>query len=257
MAMALATVVMARSHIPESAFQGDGWTAAYAGQPMFFFAAGSCYPQSAIANGKKVGGQSQDACIVINLDKGCLHSIPWKEPNTHGVQVPTYYNVKKCEDGNYHVTYHLFWTHDSGHAWDWEWVDVVWTRDGNGNYYQNYIVMEQDSHNAYYPWSSLGSFQNENDKFDSGRGQDRDHPKVYVAKFHHSMWPDECGKNKGTCFSPEFRANDYYMWTQDNANLGHINQIDPLWEFGSDATNPHDTAKDICFKDLRDGGWCG
>jgi hypothetical protein len=121
--------------------------------------------------------------------------------------------------------------------------------------------MEADGNHNYYTWHQLETFDDENDKFNSGFGQNKNHPRIYSSKFHHSMHPDGCHQDKNNCIAfpnDEFRWNDWYMFSLANGNLHSINEINPNWNFG-DATNPHATANNICDSALNNPltlGWC-
>jgi hypothetical protein len=149
---------------------------------------------------------------------------------------------------------------DFGHPYDWEWATVVWHQDGSGLWYTSHVILEQDGHHAAYPWGYLDTFDDYDDMFSNGWGANKNHPKIYVAKFHHSMHPDACDFQKNNCIpipsQNEFRGPDFYLFNLDVPNLYSISVINPGWNFGS-ATNPHDTARYICSDSLNDAGsWC-
>jgi hypothetical protein len=150
---------------------------------------------------------------------------------------------------------------DSGHRYDWEWVTVVWHQDDAGLFYTSHVILEQDSNHAVYPWANLDTFDDNDDMFNNGYGANKNHPKIYVSKFHHSMHVDPCDFQKNNCIpiptSKEFRGPDFYLFNLDVPNLYPISVINPNWNFG-EATNPHATASYICGDSLGNGGpYCG
>lgn len=147
----------------------------------------------------------------------------------------------------------LYFDHDQGHKNDWEWVIVVF-KNVNHIYHRHAIIMEQDGKNAEYSWTDkiVQTFMNATDMWDDNLGgKDRNHPKVYVSKMHHSMWPNKCtGGIKDACYGT-YRPDDWYKFNFGNAsNLIDISTepskggIDPKWNFGS-ATNPWKTVDAI------------
>jgi hypothetical protein len=141
-----------------------------------------------------------------------------------------------------------------GHRHDWEWVIVVFKNFG-GTYYRDRIIMEQDGGNAEYMWKDpkVQTFMDAGDMWNNDLGgKDRNHPKIYVTKMHHSMWPNVChGGIKDDCFGT-FRPDDWYMFDfSDASNLVDIGAgvnnggIDGNWDFGR-ATNPWWTVGGMC-----------
>ena len=133
-----------------------------------------------------------------------------------------------------------------------KWVIVKFKNYG-GTYYREPIIMEQDGENAEYNWKDplVQSFMDANDIWAPNNGADKNHPKFYVSKMHHSMWPNVCNKDaaKYDCLGT-YRADDWYMFDFSTAsNLvdfkGPMSKggIDSSWNFGS-ATNPWRT--DVC-----------
>jgi hypothetical protein len=142
---------------------------------MFHFADGSCLPSSAYWNGQVTKGAALDACILGNLHKGCPDQPAWAGFNTRAHDFPTYYIVRKCDDGTIRVVYDVFFTHvsylsagflilqhfisndisqDSGHTFDWEWVVVVW-KQYDGLYYRDSVILEQDGKHVHVTWGDI------------------------------------------------------------------------------------------------------
>ena len=116
-------------------------------------------------------------------------------------------------------------------------------------------MMEQDGQNAYYTWGNLNTFWDIGDMLSGTIGRGANHPKIYVDKWHHAMWPDPYGGNKGNCATAgrfRFRMNDWYMFDLENGNLASIDRISPSWAYGK-ATNPHATSAGICTKKTING----
>jgi len=191
------------------------------------------------------------------MDGGCQNKIIWVGHDyAQGALEPQYYSISKCGDNTYRVVYNLFFKHDSGHPYDWEWAAVIWHQDGAGLWYTSNVILEQDGFHADYPWSKLDTFDDMNDLFNNGYGANKNHPKIYVAKFHHSMHTDACPSDKNSCAylaDYEFRASDYYMFNLDVPDLFPISVIHPDWNFGQ-ARNPHDTASYICGDQIKGAG---
>ena len=249
---ALIAQALAAGKVDRRAFTTNGgFEAAQIAQPLFFFASGSCYPQDGEVNGRQTDGNGQDNCIIKNLSKGCQHQIPWSGNfNTKGPQVATYYSIDYCSgDNTWRVTYNLYFRHDQGHKSDWEWVSVIWKQDGGDQtWYTDSIILEQDGNHVHHAWADFGTFWDDNDKLESGTGQLRNHPRIYVDKWHHAMWPGPYGKSRSNCaVLPKFRfrMNDWYMFDLQNGNLASIDRIKPEWNYGK-ATNPHRTSSGIC-----------
>ena len=259
--LALAALVSAASaayKVDGSAFQNGGLTAAQISQPLFFFAAGSCYPQDGEVDGQQTNGNPTTLCTINALSKGCLHQIPWSgQFNTKGNQVATYFSMDYCSgDNSWRVTYNLYFRHDASHESDWEWVSVIWKQDSHdGTWFTEGIMMEQDGQNAYYSWGNLNTFWDNGDMLSGTIGRGANHPKIYVDKWHHAMFPDPYGGNKDNCATAgrfRFRMNDWYMFDLENGNLASIDRISPSWGYGK-ATNPHATSAGICTKKTTKG----
>lgn len=256
----LASTALAASQVDSSAFANGGNQAAQISQPLFFFAAGSCYPQDGEVNGQQTNGHDTTLCTVDKLADNCETQIPWQgSSQAKGPQVTTYFSIDYCSgDNSWRITYNLYYDHDSGHKSDWEWVSVVWNQDSSDHtWFTKSIIMEQDGDHVWYDWGDLDSFWDDSDMLVNGKGKSANHAKIYVEKWHHAMRPDPFDENKSNCANAgqwQYRQNDWYMFDLENGNLASIDRIDPGWDYGK-ATNPHDTSKGICNTAYTKGGW--
>lgn len=84
-----------------------------------------------------------------------------------------------------------------------------------------------------------------NDDYQKFQQKNKDHPKIYFGKWHHSAHSDwHTTTFKNTCpptSGDDFRNADYQFWARNN--LRHTSVLDPNWKWGK-ATSPANI--DIC-----------
>jgi hypothetical protein len=101
-------------------------------------------------------------------------------------------------------------------------------KQNNDGWYTERVILEQHGETPSVSWRDLETFDNNADMFNGGKGQGKNHPRIYVDKFHHSMWPNAYRENKNNCATLpylSFRANDWYMFDLQNGNLAPISRI--------------------------------
>ncbi|KAF2856211.1 hypothetical protein T440DRAFT_503864 [Plenodomus tracheiphilus IPT5] len=251
-----ATTVHANNGVPDNDFRDyNGIRAAVAGAPMWHFASGSCLPSAAEdGQGHQTNGVNPgaDCAVGAYLGNGCPGDSTWRgssnvwyhdPPGEPFGNIPTYFKVQQCGDGNWRIYYGVYFKKDVGHKSDWEWAVMKWVRGGDNKWYRQGVVLQVDNTwgGGYYG-GIPNTFDNSNDQFQDGN-RNRDHPKLYFGKHHHAVHWDMYGGNKNTCGagSDDFRANDFQFWS--SSNLRDIGWINPSWNYGA-ATNPHNV--DLC-----------
>ncbi|KAG7001952.1 hypothetical protein G7Y79_00030g064850 [Physcia stellaris] len=171
---------------------------------------------------QKPNGAASDNGVLGALKTGCAKQGDWKGENTPGNYMPTYYTQNFCtNDNSWRITYYLYFSHDSGHRYDWEWVSVIWKKDNNDedNWYRAAIKTSFHKTSKMSDWGKIQNTINGwDDRFDQN-AKDRDHAKVYVGSFHHAMFLDRY-TTFGTLGADEleFRSDDWYylpLWDND------------------------------------------
>jgi hypothetical protein len=223
---------------------------------MWHMASGSCLPSAAEdGQGHQTNGVNPGSgeCLVgAYLGHGCPGDSTYRGANVwyHGAEgepfdnIPTYYNVQKCGDGNWRIYYGVYFKKDVGHKSDWEWAQMRFKPDGNGNWVRDGVVLQVDKTWGGGPYRNIpNTFDSSDDQFQNGN-QNRNHPKLYFGKHHHAVHWDKSNDFKSTCpglGTNDFRGDDFQFWSL--SNLRHISTIDPNWNYGQ-ATNPH--AVNLC-----------
>ncbi|KAJ2980066.1 hypothetical protein NQ176_g2864 [Zarea fungicola] len=249
----------ANNPISDFAFANGGFSAAMAAAPMWYMPSGTCMPSAAEdGHGHQTNGVDTDNCNINKLNSGCPPEPRWQGRGTHYAnipgepfaQIPTYYNVVHCNgdssggDESWRIVYYVYFKKDTGHMSDWEGVVLRFIKR-NGGWFRESAIMEQDGHHVHIAWGDL------NDTFDdvgdqgSFTNKNRNHPKLYFGKFHHSVhsdWYTDAFKN--TCpptSGTDWRNDDYQFWARDN--LRHVNNLNPNWQWGA-ADSPRNM--DVC-----------
>ncbi|CAF9928297.1 MAG: hypothetical protein HETSPECPRED_006797 [Heterodermia speciosa] len=228
-----------------------------AAAPMWHFGrpggSKSCYPSVAVKpGGKKPNGNISDLGRLGSLKEGCAEQGDWHGPNTPGAYMPTYYSINFCKgDSSWRITYYLYFSHDSGHRYDWEWASVVWKKDQDGedNWYRSAIKTSFHKTSKMTDWGAIQNTINGwDDRFDQN-GKDRDHAKVYVGSFRHAMFLDRyTGLATLGADELEFRSNDWFFLPNfDNELIDGLTL--PDFKYGDAASTPrhmHDEDR-ICM----------
>ncbi|KIM98963.1 hypothetical protein OIDMADRAFT_146637 [Oidiodendron maius Zn] len=254
-ALSLAALAAGANEYSTDQLQNDPLSVAMDAAPMWHFADGSCYPQAAEVNGQQTNGNEAggDLCVLANLPSGCQDPGPWLGANTQGTDFPTYFTAKYCSgDNTWRISYNLYFRHDSGHESDWEFMVVVLQQDpGNGNWFRDEVIFEQDGSSPHVNWGNLDTFD---DVANSGDGQrNLNHAKVYVTKYHHAVWNTQYTGNKDDCLvlnADQFRPNDFYQYSASTLVNGSLIPVD--WDWGQAASSPMamygDGSQDVCNK---------
>ncbi|CEJ90070.1 hypothetical protein VHEMI05878 [[Torrubiella] hemipterigena] len=230
---ALAAVVDANTNHPVSFMTGDPLQPALWAAPQWNLPTGTCLPSEAKVNGAQNPGNAQDNCNIHKLNHNCPSQPNWTGADTPLWSFPTYYDHKRCSTTEFRTAYNVYFTKDTGHRHDIEWVIVVWGSNDNGQtFYRNRMIFEQDGHHPSKQWGDIqNTFDNQSDQLKLGQKY-QNHARVFVSKWHHSMHDDRYTQFKNTCppnSVSDFRTNDYYFWS--NQNLQHIDTIPADWNY--------------------------
>ncbi|KAJ3494984.1 hypothetical protein NLG97_g3716 [Lecanicillium saksenae] len=230
---ALAAGVFANDTYDVSYFLNNPAGAASSGSPQWNFPTGTCLPSSASVNGQQNGGNAQDNCNIHKLNNHCPGQPDWKGANTPLWSFPTYWDLRRCSQTEFRIAYNVYFTKDTGHRHDIEWVIVVWgSNDGGKTFYRNRMIFEQDGNHPSKQWGDIqNTFYNENDQLNLGQKY-QNHARVFVSKWHHSMHDDRYTQFKNTCppnSKSDFRTDDYYFWSANN--LQPMDSIPENWNF--------------------------
>ncbi|KAJ2982931.1 hypothetical protein NQ176_g1060 [Zarea fungicola] len=208
-------------------------------------------------HGQQTNGVNTDNCNIGKLNSGCPPEPQWWGSGTHYAnipgepfwQIPTYFNVVHCNgdsaggDESWRIVYYVYFKKDTGHMSDWEGVVLRFIR-GGGGWIRESAILEQDGHHPHVAWSQINdTFDDENDQ-GQFTNRNRNHPKFYFGKFHHSVHYDWYDGFKNTCppsSADEFRNTDYQFWARDH--LRHVSVLDPNWSWGA-ADSPRNM--DVC-----------
>ncbi|KAH6667463.1 hypothetical protein B0J14DRAFT_489443 [Halenospora varia] len=246
--------VLADNAIDGSLFTANnGIVAAQAAAPLWYMASGSCMA-SAAEDGQGHQTNGVDVPVVICTDHqadGCPQQPQWQGPNTGYYNlpgepfgnVPTYWKVSHCPgDNSWRVFYGVYFKHDMSHKSDWEWAIVKFADQGNNMWSRYGLLMETDGSYGVGYWGNIPNTFDGTSDWNSDGNKNRDHPKLFFSKRHHSVHYDPEGRNKNGCSEPDYRANDYQFWSY--WNLRRVEDtIDGNWNYGQ-ATNPRNL--DIC-----------
>ncbi|KAF2098625.1 hypothetical protein NA57DRAFT_75863 [Rhizodiscina lignyota] len=252
----LASTVLANNPIDGSLFtDNNGIAAAQAAAPLWYMATSSCLPSAAEdGNGHQTDGVDVDVVLcAVNQkqDGGCPPAPAWTGANTGYYNIPgepfpnipTYFQIGYCDaDQSWRIYYGVYFKHDVSHKSDWEWAIVKFTNQGNNQWSRYGVLMETDGSYGVGYWGDIPNTFDGTDDWEQDGNQNRDHPKLFFSKRHHSVHYDPNGSNKDTCVAPDFRANDYQFWAYWNLRRAQ-DVIDPNWTYGQ-ATSP--VHLDIC-----------
>ncbi len=171
-------------------------------------------------NGQQNGGNAQDNCNIHKLNHNCPAQPNWNGANTHLFSFPTYWDLRRCSQTEFRIAYNVYFTKDTGHRHDIEWVILVWgSNDGGKTFYRSRMIFEQDGSHPSKQWGDIqNTFSNGNDQLNLGQ-KNQNHARVFVSKWHHSMHDDRYTQFKNTCppnSVSDFRTDDYYFFAADN-----------------------------------------
>ncbi|KOS18022.1 hypothetical protein ESCO_002445 [Escovopsis weberi] len=229
----LASTALAVSIISDSdmtdLLNAGGVDLAMRAQPMWFFGQSQnqppCIPTFALTSDNQ---QTPSAALCGYPNTGCNCRQPGVPITNPSPSFPVYYTYDRCSDTEIRVQYSLFYEKDGtspqgllGHPYDWERIIVVWGRDGNGNWAQNYVLLSQHSGYKKINWADIQNTINTSDGSlfrggDDAR-QNLDHPKVYVAWSKHAHydtrntgWNDPLSQLDDNAF----RSNDWWYFNK-------------------------------------------
>ncbi|KAJ2982681.1 hypothetical protein NQ176_g1226 [Zarea fungicola] len=230
---ALATSVVANDAYDVSFFLNSPADAASSAAPQWNFPTGTCLPSPAIVNGQQDGGNAPDNCNINKLNNNCPAQPNWTGANTPLWSFPTYWDLQRCSQTEFRIAYNVYFTKDTGHRHDIEWVVVVWGTNDNGQtFYRNRMIFEQDGNHPSKQWGDIqNTFSNEDDQLGLGEKY-QNHARIFVSKWHHSMHDDRYTQFKNTCpptSASDFRTDDYYFWSVNN--LVSVNTIPADWNY--------------------------
>lgn len=154
----LATSAIGDTGIPDETFQTDPGNAAAQAAPLWLLPSGTCFPSSAgdPTTGIQSDGNDPDFCNILKLDNNCPVQPAWQASYTKAHDFPTYYLVRYCGDlDQWRVLYDVWFTKDTGHRDDWEWAVVNFKRGGDGLWYRDSVVLEQDGAHGFSAWSTI------------------------------------------------------------------------------------------------------
>lgn len=117
---------------------------------------GTCMPSAAVWNGQQTAGNDADHCNLAKLDNNCPAQNAWQGAYTKSHDFPTYYLVRYCSGlDQWRILYDVYFTKDTGHKSDWEWAVMVLKHGGDGKYYRDSIIMENEGDHGYSTWASI------------------------------------------------------------------------------------------------------
>ncbi|KAK2762285.1 hypothetical protein FQN54_001295 [Arachnomyces sp. PD_36] len=238
-AFGLASCALANNPIADSKFRDDPIGAATDAAPLWFLPSGTCFPSSATnEDGSQNGGNDPDNCNIFKLDNNCPAQPDWTGEYTKAHDFPTYALVRKCDDINeWRILYDVYFTKDTGHKNDWEWAIVTFVPSDNGTYVRDSVIMENEGDHGFSTWADL-PYTYDSDIHEDA--QDKDHAKLFISKWHHSVHTtDHTDTFKDTCppsGNVDFRNNDYYYASGDWLIDGH--NIPADWDWGSADSSP-------------------
>ncbi|CEJ93289.1 hypothetical protein VHEMI08888 [[Torrubiella] hemipterigena] len=243
----LAAVVSANTNHDISFMTGDPFQPALWSAPQWNFPSGTCLPSPASVNGVQNGGNAPDNCNILKLNNHCPAEPKYNGPDTPLWSFPTYYDHQRCSTTEFRTAFNVYFTKDTGHRHDIEWVIVVWgSNDGGKTFYRNRMIFEQDGSRPSKQWGDIqNTFDNQSDQLSLGQ-KFQNHARIFVGKFHHPMLDDRYTQFKNTCpirSEADYRTNDFYFWS--NQNLQHVNTIPENWNFSPAAWA---RGQDICNK---------
>jgi len=198
--------------------------------PLWLFPSDTCMPSPAYSgtppNVTQTQGNDPDNCNIFKLDNNCPEQPENTGSYTEATKFPTYYMTSKCDDGTYRILYDVYYTKDTGHANDWEWIVLLFqpTSSDSSQYRRTDVWLEQDGDHPSAPWDDFETFSGANYTV-SGKGFDR--PKIYCAKFHHSTHSDSYTTAfEDTCppdSDVDYRTDDYFYdstnWLVDGTTV--------------------------------------
>ncbi|KAJ2980756.1 hypothetical protein NQ176_g2442 [Zarea fungicola] len=230
---ALSSSVVANNNLDVSVFLNSPDVIASGSSPQWNFPSGTCMPSPAIVNGKQDGGNAPDNCNILKLNHNCPGEPKSSGANTPLWSFPTYWDLQRCSQTEFRVSYNVYFTKDTGHRHDIEWIVVVWSSNDNGQtFYRNRVLFEQDGNKPSIQWGDLqNTFDSSDDQLSLG-GKYKNHLRVFSGKFHHSMHHDRYTQFKSTCppnSVSDYRTDDFYYWSNDN--LVSVNTIPADWSY--------------------------
>jgi len=250
-----AKTALANNPISSSDFNNNGGlAAAQAAAPMWYMASGTCMPSAAEdGQGHQTNGVDTDNCNIDKLSNGCPPQPAWQGTNTFYGNVagepfgtiPTYWAAKQC-GSRWRIIYYVYFKKDTGHKSDWEGVVVNFdSADGGNTYTRTSVTQEQDGNHPTTNWGDINdTFDGDND-WPAFQQKNRDHPKIYFGKWHHSAHTDwHTTTFKNTCppnSDDDFRNGDYQFWGANNLRPASV--LNPSWDWGK-ATSPANI--DVC-----------
>lgn len=120
------------------------------------FPTGTCLPSEAKVNGQQNPGNAPDNCNIGKLNNHCPAQPDWKGADTPLWSFPTYYDHRRCSQTEFRTAYNVYFTKDTGHRHDIEWVIVVWGTNDNGKtFYRNRMIFEQDGNHPSKQWGDI------------------------------------------------------------------------------------------------------
>ncbi|KAF2835784.1 hypothetical protein M501DRAFT_997443 [Patellaria atrata CBS 101060] len=255
--VAFCTPAYANTPISGKILQQNQHTAARAGAPMWHFARPhgyvSCYPTKA-TNAKGDGpnpGTSQDNGIWWNLSKGCPDPGTWNGVNTPGKFMPTYWTATWCGDSStWRYTYFLYFSHDSGHTHDWEYVSTVWAKTDAARdlWTRRALIRSFHKGSRHENWGDIqNTVDNWEDHLTQGK-RNADHPKVYVGAFRHAMFTTRRTviDTLASSEDDEFRSNDWVYLPGPSSDFIWGGNIKKEWNYGTTAARPTTVHDWIC-----------
>ncbi|KAF2092591.1 hypothetical protein NA57DRAFT_49901 [Rhizodiscina lignyota] len=252
-----ANTVLANNPIAGNLFTDNlGLAAAQAAAPMWHMPSGTCMPSAAEdGNGHQTNGVGPDNCNIGKLGHNCPAQPQWLGPQTGYYNipgepfgnVPTYYANGFCQsDNTWRIIYYVYFKKDTGHESDWEGVVMKFSNpNGDNNWVRSSVIFEQDGNKPEKSYEDINDTFDGNNDWTQYSNKNRDHPKFYFGKFHHSVHDDwHTSSFKNTCppnSESDFRNDDYQFWSY--WNLRHASVLGSDWVWGK-ANAPNHI--DIC-----------
>ncbi|KAJ2982201.1 hypothetical protein NQ176_g1548 [Zarea fungicola] len=207
--------------------------AAQSASPQWNLPTGTCLPGFARINGGQNGGNAPDNCNIGKLNNHCTPQPQWNGPNTQMSSFPTYWDLRRCSQTEFRIAYNIYFTKDTGHRHDIEWIIMVFNSgDGGRTFSRSRVIFEQDGSHPSKNWGDVqNTFYNENDQLNLGQ-KNLNHARIFVGKWHHSMHDDRYTQFKNTCppnSRSDFRTDDFYFWSVQS--LQHVDTIPGDWNF--------------------------
>ena len=202
-------------------------------------------------------GLNPDNCNELKVNENCPKQPDQKGANTEATDFPTYWYLRYCDaDKSWRAVYDVYFPKDTGHKHDWEFAVVKWVDDGSNSdkWVRDGVWYEQDGRKPYQKWADLPNTYMDDSDIDQDGSKNKDHPKLFFAKWHHSVHGNAGGAFANTCpatkpnSDQDYRSNDYRY--EATKNLAPSSDIPISWNYGTANSPPGSFAagetNDVC-----------